>query len=83
MLSISIEAGLPNITGTVLGAKELRLLSTTGAFSISGYGKSGRGQTEGNEEHELILDASLSNSIYSNSNTVTPKSLKTFMLVKY
>ena len=67
----------------MLGAKELRLLSATGAFSSSSYGKSGRGTTEGNEEHELIFNASSSNTIYGKSSTVTPKSLKTFMLVKY
>jgi hypothetical protein len=66
-----VEAGLPNITGTFNGDYINR---NSGAFytdqsSVSGNGGSG-------EDAIIGFDASLSNPIYGNSNTVQPQAIK-------
>ena len=66
----TIEAGLPNITGTVSG-----LLyngdGTNGAFSASYYTRFGNGGSE-NNRGKADFNASRSNAIYGRSNTVQP-----------
>lgn len=73
------EAGLPNINGS-MGSFPIPQLVQSGAFSLVGLsgkfinsGSSGGGHVWAN------FDASKSNPIYGNSNTVQPKS----MTVKY
>ena len=51
---------------------------STANYSYQNYNSSGNGRIG-----TLSFMASLYNTIYGNSSTVTPKSLKTFMLVKY
>lgn len=84
-----IEAGLPNITGTVdgyrLGCSDERTFmnSSTGAFS--GYGKAGNAYgAEGNWHMSMPItfNASLSNSIYGNSTTVQPPAVTVKYFIK-
>lgn len=65
-------AGLPNITGSMGILPQYDFWTLTGAFS-----KGDRNNDDGNLDYGsgngyLNFDASLSNSIYGNSNTVTP-----------
>ena len=73
-----VEAGLPNITGTVSAYEGG--VSPDGAFyKVSG----GRCPTTGWAERDAIyFDASRSNAIYGNSDTVQPKSLRVLYIVK-
>lgn len=66
---------MPNITGTVAGAKEFRISTATGCFTMQNRGQSGWGNTQGSNYHGFNLDASLSSPIYGNSDTVTPASV--------
>lgn len=75
----TIEAGLPNITGTLGlgvdgGDNKLNYVSSTGALTTTSY--SGKASTTGDTTQTVCdgvnLDASLSNSIYGNSTTVQP-----------
>lgn len=77
------EAGLPNITGqyyTVLGGG----VTVNGAFT--GSWEDSSGQTSGgggyNRVH-LVVDASKSNSIYGNSDTVQPPAVTVIYCIKY
>lgn len=82
-----MKAGLPNITGGFRphGGNALSVKDLSGAFSarpnrssvtgISGY--TGTGNTGAD------FNASLSNPIYDNSDTVTPLSLSTKIVLKY
>ena len=69
-----IQAGLPNITGEFEASDDNSSTITIGAFQIKANG----GTTTGGEGREKILtfDASRSSSIYGNSTTVQPKSIK-------
>lgn len=72
-----MPAGLPNITASVNGAKEVRLSDYTGAFySETSKSQSGTANVSGSDYHNLYLDASRSSSIYGNSDTVQPKAVK-------
>lgn len=78
-----LEAGLPNITGqyyAVVGGG----ITVNGAFTGS-WGDS-QGQTSGgggyNRVH-LVVDASKSNAIYGNSDTVQPPSIVLIPQIKY
>lgn len=75
-----VEAGLPNITGQyALDQNASSLLNTKGIFqgaftykpSLSG-GINGVNYRENANERDLAFDASLSNPIYGNSDTVQP-----------
>lgn len=76
------EAGLPNITGMLrtVGAAScgLYLNGSTGAFSNPSGKTSGQTgeQSGGTTYKEANFDASLSNPIYGNSNTVQPQTVK-------
>ena len=82
-----MEAGLPNITGSFRphGGNGLSVKDLSGAFSarpdgssvtsISGY--------TGTDNTGANFNASLSSPIYSNSDTVTPLSLTTKIVLKY
>jgi hypothetical protein len=76
----AVAAGLPNITGSLLGdnnygAVATRIFTTTGAYSTvrRGYGA---GFDVGNDARDIYFDASRSNSIYGNSDTVQPQHVK-------
>ena len=76
---------MPNINGSIggsynyvfnsgVGALKTLSVKNTNNVAISGTGNINNG---------MELDASLSNSIYGNSNTVTPSSLITNFYIKY
>ena len=80
-----IEAGLPNIIGTVR-SRENSLPGADGAFSLSGSNGTNSYHTNGNSgdmRSIISFDASKSNPIYGNSNTVQPPSVGvyTYMVV--
>lgn len=76
-----VEAGLPNITGTIdcLVVNEDKTASASGALSVTGlsgdtaWGWDGDGQ---NNRYRIGLNASNSSSIYGNSSTVQPQTIK-------
>lgn len=86
-----IEAGLPNITGDIgqntgsglRGGSEMSSLGSlyltrNGAYSYNGYSTSG-----GSDRYDLHFDASRSNPIYGNSDTVQPPSVKVRVKTRY
>lgn len=79
-----IEAGLPNITGNVNGVSNRSFYSSPtadGAFYVDSYGNNAfaGGGGVGNNSALLHLNASRSSSIYGNSNTVQPQSVKGYI----
>lgn len=68
---IHTNAGLPNITGTANGFGRDMGVSTSGAFGQT-TSTSGACSSTNYAYNGLTFDASRSNSIYGNSNTVTP-----------
>lgn len=82
-----LEAGLPNITGSVtgtdyavFGAKDV---INKGALVASGGNYTSSGTSSASTYKSVLsIDASLSNSIYGNSNTVQPPSIVGMWLVK-
>lgn len=72
-----ISAGLPNITGkSIVYFGDGTIQPSTGAFSetdVTDFYKAGTGFVRGSA---ITLDASRSNSIYGNSNTVQPQAVK-------
>lgn len=79
-----VEAGLPNITGTEPAGWELggtgEAKGCTGAFYNAG-GSAVRGASANNNGELLGFDASKSNSIYGNSNTVQPQAIKGYYYI--
>lgn len=79
-----VEAGLPNITGllraTAVSSGALLIQEATGAFSAGDETQGGSGghiaSTSGNYYVDINIDASQSNAIYGNSNTVQPQAIK-------
>ncbi len=72
-------AGLPNITGAINGILPRRTDEwpvSSGAFSNGGITYNGSGGNLAGSYININLDASLSNSIYGNSATVQPQSIK-------
>lgn len=78
-----VEAGLPNITGTIRGNKEIRLYYSTGCFNLYDYGEAGQGNVLGNTYRGFNLDASLSSPIYGNSETVQPPAVNVRIKTRY
>lgn len=77
------NAGLPNITGNlgnVTGWNDTQ--NPTGVFATS-INATYRLAGEGGSRPRIQFDASQSNSIYGNSNTVQPKSLTVRAIIKY
>lgn len=76
-LGTAIEAGLPNITGVFTAMRsQYYTTTTTGAFkSFSNLGDQASGGGSYNNGN-YTFDASNSNPIYGNSNTVQPASVK-------
>lgn len=78
-----INAGLPNITGTV-SSHENALPGATGAFSLDGYSGQNNYHNSGNTGNmraSINFNAALSNSIYGSSNTVQPKAIKKLLYI--
>ena len=78
-----MEAGLPNITGTVWRSRNNSYASIGGAFYYEMvYDADGTG---GSAPTPVMvhMDASRSNSIYGSSSTITPLSLSTKLILKY
>lgn len=78
----SIEAGLPNITG---GFNAVELTDGTqkvsGAFIAGGMAGQPSGTASDGSQTGFTFDASLSNPIYSNSDTVQPNAVKKLLYI--
>jgi hypothetical protein len=70
----TIEAGLPNITGSIGGGYNYVFNNGTGAFISRGFGNTNNVNINGsgNVNNGMDFNASRSSSIYGNSNTVQP-----------
>jgi microcystin-dependent protein len=76
------EAGLPNIEGTAKFYAAIE--SATGALYISATDQRKENSSSSSAvSDDLSIDASLSNSIYGNSDTVQPPALCLNMIIKY
>ena len=80
--SISIEAGLPNITGRTTGYAVQNGSGSGALTSTVTHGANLWGSVF-TYIASLSLDASKSNAIYGTSDTVTPLSLTTKIVLKY
>ena len=89
IFAISVEAGLPNITGSLKLTPAQTLSKNVpygaGMCSKTMTSPTGDCNSGGNVQptYNAQFDASLSNSIYGNSNTVTPSSLSCKVILKY
>lgn len=81
-LGALVEAGLPNITG-LTGASSLQnRFPVSGAFQYRhDLGSKSYGDHGGSLGDCVYMDASLSNSIYGNSTTVQPQTIKAFYYI--
>lgn len=79
-----LEAGLPNITGVIDSINMSSLSNGTGAFSVQGGGTYILSSVAGaaHQWKNAAFDAKQSNSIYGNSDTVTPLSLVALPCIK-
>ena len=79
----SVEAGLPNITGTIQASKGLSRdgLLGAGAFSTSGSALMSNTLDKYYDANIITLDASRSNPIYGNSGTVQPNAVKKLLYI--
>ena len=80
----SVEAGICNVVGTAVFTD----VKSSRTFSGALYAyQTGSGSREGgggdSSRPDLGFDASLSNEIYGNSDTVTPESLSCLFCIKY
>lgn len=76
-----VEAGLPNITGSVVGNTTSGTTygfgeQQNGAFKVTNNGYKAYGAGSPTDRGALTLDASRSSSIYGNSSTVQPQAIK-------
>jgi len=82
-----IAAGLPDIVGSMqlLGHTDYLVESVSGAFHKTAYYESGNGYKRSNTGgHRTIeIKASLSNSIYGESTSVTPKTMPLHLIIGY
>lgn len=79
-----IEAGLPNITGSFYALQFTSIPQPTGCFSY-GTNQNNQGFDHGNSQGSQFfsIDASRSSSIYGNSTTVQPPSVKVRVKTRY
>ena len=77
-----VSAGLPNITGAVGSTPSGFGPDPNGAFYQNGSTYLGYANTPVTMKY-VYMDASRSNSIYSNSATVQPPAVKTYFIIKY
>ena len=82
-LGAYLAAGLPNITGWLGGVTLYPAYTPSGCFTRTPVGINNAGGNNGWDEYRHYFNAALSNSIYSASSTVQPKSLNTQYLIKY
>ena len=73
-----VEAGLPNITGEFIGGNQNGTIS--GAFEFVGNSLSAQAGSS-YREAQMSFDASNSSSIYGNSTTVQPQTVKAFYYI--
>lgn len=76
-----VAAGLPNITGTFSSDNTAGGNSATGAFSLSTTSTYGTNANLGSRYSLFEFDASDSNSIYGNSTTVQPQTIKVLFYI--
>lgn len=76
-----VEAGLPNVEGTVYGTDFLEGPVVTGAFYNAGTVSSEAPAGGSGTSIKLGFEASRSNSIYGNSSTVQPQTIKAFYYI--
>ena len=76
-----LQAGLPNITGAI-SSPYMILSSWDGALADNTAGQSQFGGQATSWKNGISFDASLSNPIYGNANTVQPESIVGMWLVK-
>lgn len=74
-LGVTVAAGLPNITGFTSDVYHTANVTATGAFYKTGTNMSGS-QTGTSDNAALGFNASRSNSIYGNSDTVQPEQIQ-------
>ena len=73
----SLAAGLPKIEGEYIHSSAYKLSSITGAFSREDYASNLSGDSSGGStDNKIIFDASKSNDIYGNSDTVQPPAIR-------
>lgn len=82
----SVEAGLPNITGSIKSNfawswAQGTTITKTGALSTSGSAKVSNAGTNGTSANQINIDASLSNEVYGNSDTVQPNAVKKLLYI--
>ena len=78
-----IEAGLPNITGTIYGEPNTGIAYTSsGALYLENSATTSGGSSSGYYS-AVKIDASRSSSIYGNSTTVQPATCKCNFVIKY
>lgn len=86
-IGTNVEAGLPNITGSVSrgsGATVGIFASASGALGITNSGTAGlRAEGTGSDKTNINFDASRSSSIYGNSTTVQPPASIVNYFIKY
>ncbi len=79
----SVEAGLPNVTGTIY-MREMIGVSTAGAFAQSDEYSPRTYRVGGDGINTTVgLDASRSNPIYGRSDTVQPPAITMIAQIKY
>lgn len=76
-----VNAGLPNITGTFGGDVAAGFAGISGAFTAVITSNNSSNVSNPSTINAWGFDASLSNSIYGNSNTVQPQSIKVFYYI--
>jgi len=77
------EAGLPNITGYLEDARGAVVTEkSTGALTGSYETTGGTGRVDNGTNSKIYLDASKSNAIYGNSDTVQPPALTMVYIIK-
>ena len=79
-----VEAGLPNITGSFTQRRDnnANTVSVSGAFSYSNTGDSGSfffGDNNTSNGQKISFNASSSNNIYGNSDTVQPQATEMYL----
>ena len=80
----AIQAGLPNITGTFCIDKTSygwSQSSISGVFYNAGEGANGNSATQNGKAPKVGFDASRSNPIYGNSDTVQPNAVKKLLYI--
>lgn len=78
----SVEAGLPNITGSFRANDQTGTSGMNGAFYPGGDSKNG-GATNNTRNYIYLFDASRSSAIYGASTTVQPPAITLIPQIKY